>query len=225
MRTSRFGVARGVRWLPRPAPSGRMSRTRIPPGRLDLPLNIATGTDAEAAPGASPMADQLIPPEGKATAVAERRHCQRYPFICPAQLIDLGGNARISARTADLSLDGCYIDTLNPFPVGTRVRLQMAKNNQRLEMLATVTACHRGSGMGLIFEQPTPAQKATLDAWLQDAASPAETAFPAAAAGPAAPSGTSKPYARFAARLAQILERKGVLTHSEAEELLRDLNS
>jgi hypothetical protein len=29
----------------------------------------------------------------------------------------------------------------------------------------------------------------------------------------------------FAARLLQILERKGVLTHSEAAELLRDLDS
>src|SRR4029077_17648755 len=97
------------------------------------------------------MTSELDQPEGEQTATVERRETRRYAFICPAELLDLGGDTRISARTADLSLHGCYIDTLNPFPVGTRVRLQLVKNDQREEFRAEVASCHMGSGMGLIF--------------------------------------------------------------------------
>src|SRR5260370_38500207 len=76
--------------------------------------------------------------------------------------MELGGSARILARTADLSLQGCYIDTLNPFPLETRGHLQLTKNDQPLELQARVTVRHMGSGMGLMFEQLTPEQNATL---------------------------------------------------------------
>ena len=36
---------------------------------------------------------------------------------------------------------------------------------------------------------------------------------------------TLKPIVRFTANLVKMLERKGILTHSEAAELLRDFNS
>jgi hypothetical protein len=148
---------------------------------------------------------------GKETASAERRDAQRYAFVCPVEVMDVAGTAAISARTSDLSLHGCYIDTLNPLPVGTRVRLQMNKNNQRLELRAEVTSCHPG-GMGVVFERLSPVQQGTVVRWL-------ESTFAAAAAG------DPKKKTHFAVRLLQILERKGVLTHSEAAELLRDLDS
>jgi hypothetical protein len=48
---------------------------------------------------------------GKETASAERRDAQRYTFVCPVEVMDVAGSAAISARTSDLSLHGCYIDT------------------------------------------------------------------------------------------------------------------
>src|SRR5437764_12964717 len=88
-------------------------------------------------PNRPPDAARNKPSDAK-TAAAERREARRYAFICPAELIDLAGSTRISARTADLSLRGCYIDTLNPLPLGTRVRLQLTKNGQRVEFRAEV---------------------------------------------------------------------------------------
>lgn len=161
--------------------------------------------------------------DGKETDGAERRDAQRYSFVCPVEVIDPAGNTMISARTSDLSLHGCYIDTLNPLPAGTRVRLQLIKNNQRLELGAQVTACHVG-GMGLMFDQLTTAQQDTVVGWFEGTSSSGYTAFRAAPPA-AAPEGDPKKKTRFAVRLVQILERKGVVTHSEAEELLRDLNS
>src|SRR5260370_36160001 len=91
--------------------------------------------------------------------------------------MELGGSARILARTADLILQGCYIDRLHPFPLETRVHLQLTKNDQRLELQARVTVRHMGSGMGLVFEQLTPEQNATLLAWLEGTPSPDENPF------------------------------------------------
>jgi len=158
------------------------------------------------------------------TATAERREAPRYAFICAAELIDLGGNTRISARTTDISVHGCYIDTLNPFPVGARVRVQLTKNNARAEFRAKVTSCHMGSGMGLIFERLTPAQRETISSWLESADSPAETSF-SAPGSTAASESSSKKTMRFARKLVKALEGKGILKPSEAAELLRELDS
>ncbi len=170
------------------------------------------------------MSNELARPPGREAAIAERRDAQRYAFICPAEFMDLQGIARFSARTLDLSVRGCYIDTMNPFPVGTQVRVQLTKNDQRLELLARVISCHMGAGMGLIFEETTHEQNSALLAWLEGPPAQEESPFPTApseADVESAPQG----HARFAAKLVKILERKGILTHSEASELLRGLDS
>lgn len=131
---------------------------------------------------------------------------------------------RISARTSDLSLHGCYIDTLNPFPKETQVQLRLTKNDQHLELQARVTACHMGSGMGLMFEQLTPEQDAILSGWLEGNSAREENPFLTAPVANSA-EGSAKANARFAVKLVKVLERKGIVTHSEAAELLRGLDS
>ena len=160
------------------------------------------------------------------TAAAERRDSIRHAFICPAELIEVGCGVRITARTADLSSRGCYIDTLNPLPVGTRVRIWLTKNDRSVEFQAQVVSSHAGSGMGLLFEQLTPELKDTLESWIagNSIAADQEAAFRRAIPG-ATPEAGVRPNTRFATRLLGILERKGILSHSEAAELLRDLNS
>jgi PilZ domain len=161
---------------------------------------------------------------GSTTLTAERREARRYSFVCPAELIDVAGSTRISARTTDMSLRGCYIDTLNPFPLGTRVRLQLMKNGEQLEFRAKVTSCHMGSGMGLLFERLTSAQKKTLASWLEKASSGSETLFTAPAS-PGTSSDVSKKSVRFAQKLVKVLEGRGILSPSEAADLLRELES
>lgn len=163
----------------------------------------------------------------QATA-GERREARRYAFICPAEFMSVAGGMPISARTSDLSLTGCYIDTLNPFPVGTRILLQLTKNNQRLQFHAEVTSSHRSSGMGVSFDRLTPAQVEIVVSWLDETSSPAEHSFrsqPSAAVPEPSSETSADAPARFATRLVQMLERKGIVTHAEAKELLRDFNS
>jgi hypothetical protein len=54
---------------------------------------------------------------------SERREAPRHPFIASAEETDLASGARLPARVSELSLNGCYLDTLNLFPKGTRIRL------------------------------------------------------------------------------------------------------
>jgi len=164
-------------------------------------------------------------PESVVTESAERRDSVRHAFICPAELVEIGGGVRITARTADLSSNGCYIDTLNPLPAGTRLRLWLTKDERRVEFSARVASSHAGFGMGLLFEQLSPEQKVTLESWIVGKSVTAEPKDVFREAIAASSEAAPQPNRLFATRLLKILERKGIVTRSEAAELLRDLNS
>src|SRR5258708_17028234 len=84
--------------------------------------------------------------------------------------------SRIRARTSDLSMQGCYIDTLNPLPIGAAVRVQIHRSEQVLDVLGTVSSRHVGSGMGLVFADMPPAQRDVVTNWLKRSAA-ADTDF------------------------------------------------
>ncbi len=155
---------------------------------------------------------------------AERRGDLRCSFIAAAELIDMRAGVRIQARTSDLSWNGCYIDTLNPFPAGASVRLRIYKGNEFLDVQANVSSQHPGSGMGLVFRDIAPAYRSILECWLCESLAP--SAPPPMALPPVEkavkPDGTGD---WRTSRLIDTLVRKGVLTHSEAIELLRDPDS
>ena len=160
----------------------------------------------------------------QARVETERRCTSRSPFVAPVELIDMRTGSRIPARVGDLSLRGCYVDTLNPLPVGSNVRLQIFCAGEAFDVLARVRSSHLGSGMGLVFADPTPAQRTTLRNWLGQRPLPAETAF-----SPASPRRRRPQVAAgdhlYAVRLIHALVRKGLLTQSEGSALLSDPES
>ena len=160
-------------------------------------------------------------PRPESARDAERRGNLRWSFVAPVELIDIRAGIRIQARTSDLSLNGCYIDTLNPFPVGTSVRLRICKGQEPFEVQANVSSQHPGSGMGVVFRDIAPAYRSTLECWLCESLVPSE---PPPMALPQVEK-TAQPGASDDSRtirLIHTLVRKGVLTHSEAVGLLRD---
>ena len=151
-------------------------------------------------------------------APSERRCGSRSPFIAPVELVEMRSGSRVRARTSDLSLQGCYVDTLNPLPVGSAVRVQIQRAGLILDVLANVSSRHIGSGMGLVFGEITGAQRAVLENWLGELALPPRMVFE----NPFPPSNTGSSEADCAVRLVQMLLRKGLLSQSEAKEVLRD---
>ena len=56
----------------------------------------------------------------------ERRRGPRYPFIASAELIEQKADVRIASRISELSMNGCYLDMMNPFPTGTIVVVKIS---------------------------------------------------------------------------------------------------
>jgi hypothetical protein len=167
---------------------------------------------------ASKQTPNSLPIAVASSAPSERRCATRSSFIAPIELVEMRTGSCIHARTSDLSLQGCYVDTLNPLPVGAAVRLQIHRSGATLDVLANVSSRHVGSGMGLVFSDVTEPQRAIVDNWLNELGVPRtvfENPFP-----------TNNPSSLLnkdcAIRLLQVLLRKGVLTQSEASEVLNE---
>ena len=99
---------------------------------------------------------------------AERRIAPRYPMVLSAEVVELPRGARLSARTSDLSLTGCYIDTLNPIPQGSEIRLRITHHDGVFEAVGRVVYVSYGLGMGMTFTKMTEEQKARLVSWLEN---------------------------------------------------------
>ncbi len=54
------------------------------------------------------------------------RRSPRVPFIAAVEVIDVDSEVRLLARTGDLSSHGCYVDMVNPLPLGSAVRIEIA---------------------------------------------------------------------------------------------------
>jgi len=72
----------------------------------------------------------------------------------------------ISGHTKDLSLSGCFVETVTPFPDGTKVRLRMSRGETHLVAQGRVTYSRPNSGMGIAFVLIEPSSLPVLDGWL-----------------------------------------------------------
>ena len=104
--------------------------------------------------------------------MADRRQAPRYPLILVAEVTGLAESTVLNARSSDVSRTGCYIDTLNPVPPGSQVRVRLSQGDEVFESAARVAYICPGLGMGVTFDKNAPeSQLAILDRWLAKAAS------------------------------------------------------
>jgi PilZ domain-containing protein len=108
--------------------------------------------------------------ETKKSPIAEHRSALRLPFLTEAEVMEPLDGTRLKTRLSDLSLSGCYVDTLHPLAVGTRIRLRVLRNKVILEALATVIYSEPRLGMGVSFTELSPEQESILENWLADVA-------------------------------------------------------
>ena len=99
---------------------------------------------------------------------AERRVGPRRAMVLATEVVELPRGAKLSARTADMGRTGCYIDTLNPIPIGSQVRVRVTHNDEHFETLGRVVYVSPGLGMGIAFAEIAPDQLARLDRWLKE---------------------------------------------------------
>ena len=96
----------------------------------------------------------------------ERRRMPRVPFVASAELLEVDSGTRMNAQVSELSLHGCYVDTLNPLPKGTSVYVKIFTEEYFFETPAIVVYCHAHLGMGLAFHDVKPHFVSVLQNWV-----------------------------------------------------------
>ena len=99
----------------------------------------------------------------------ERRRTPRYPFIASAELIEEKADVRIASRVSELSLHGCYLDMMNPFPTGTMVLVKITAGDAFFEAKSKIVYSQPNMGAGVGFLQIEPTSKDVLEHWLDEA--------------------------------------------------------
>ncbi len=77
--------------------------------------------------------------------------------------------SRLAARVTELSLCGCYIDTMNPFPVGTTILIKILRGDLKFQARGRVAYSQPNLGMGAAFQKIHPHARQVLEGWLQEA--------------------------------------------------------
>ena len=98
----------------------------------------------------------------------ERRRAPRRSIFNTVQYAEMQTEGQTKARISDLSATGCYVDTLNPLPTGTQIRLRLKHSGESFDVLAEVVRSEPNMGMGVKFLELTADQKARLESWLNN---------------------------------------------------------
>jgi PilZ domain len=94
----------------------------------------------------------------------------RYPFVAVVKATDAVSGMQLVGLTTDLSEGGCGISTRKgPFSEGTRILLEITKNDVTLVTNATVIYNLKDQFMGIRFEEMTGEQAAILAGWIKAA--------------------------------------------------------
>jgi len=105
----------------------------------------------------------------------ERRADTRIRMKAPVELYVEGNSAPFRCATSDLSLYGCYIETIFPFPIGTALELKLQINSTLL-IVGTVVTSDPQVGNGIKFSRMLPEDVEELRAFLTEKATADEEA-------------------------------------------------
>ena len=95
----------------------------------------------------------------------ERRGQRRYKFAALVELSDSAG-VPITGRVSDLGVQGCFVTTKAPLPVGSIVKVCLTQNSTSFHAIARVVYSIPTKGAGLLFTSIEESQVRVLDQWV-----------------------------------------------------------
>jgi len=158
--------------------------------------------------------------------IPERRRSLRFPFTGSIEAVESKSGARITGRASDLSLGGCYVDTLNPFPVGANAKVRIIRGRESFEADARVVYSQIGMGMGLAFVSAQPSQVQLFQRWVLELSGklPLRSDMPVKHRLEGADGELKEEQSYVLSELVIALMRKGVLAEEEGKAMLRKLH-
>jgi hypothetical protein len=100
----------------------------------------------------------------------ERRRAPRYHLVLEAEISSPYPPKPLKARTSDVSLLGCFMNTPYSLPAGTDIQLQLAFAGGSFRVAAAVVRSEPSMGFGVSFGAMKGGQQALLQKWLVGAA-------------------------------------------------------
>ena len=97
--------------------------------------------------------------------VLVKREVPRFAFDADVK-VRLHTGAHLFGRLSEISRKGCYVHISETPPVGTSIKLLIARNHETFATDGTVIYAEKRKGIGIAFKQTAPEQLAILDAWL-----------------------------------------------------------
>jgi len=142
----------------------------------------------------------------------ERRQFARHACRFEAEAKDRDG-VTMRGRITDISLGGCYLETLSPFSAETLLHLSFKFDSAAMNLSGRVCESQLGTGMRIEFTAMTPAEFETLRRFAPPTAPPARSVSPTATSSEALDA------------VVHLLLRKGVLTASELSDEVERVKS
>lgn len=114
------------------------------------------------------MGDSPGTPTPPSPPFRDKREVPRYSFIAEVTVTDVANDTRMSGRISEISRKGCFVDILNPLPVGTSLQLQITRDRGAFSSPGKIIYVQPGMGMGVAFFDMSAEQLKTLEAWLAE---------------------------------------------------------
>jgi hypothetical protein len=97
----------------------------------------------------------------------DRRAHPRFKTVNSVEVHPEGQGAPIRARTADLSIGGCFIEMPNPLPKGTQIKIAIWVKDTKLWANGRVVTSTPGFGIGVQFIEISEQDKNQLQEFLE----------------------------------------------------------
>jgi hypothetical protein len=94
-----------------------------------------------------------LPLDGATVKISDsnRRRYYRHKITLPLELRDQRVNAPLRINATDVSGNGCYVESMQPLPLGTVLRVDFYLDAEHIKVTAVVRTCDPGVGNGIEF--------------------------------------------------------------------------
>ena len=99
--------------------------------------------------------------------ISAQRRSPRYPFFASANIIEQGTGVRLTSRTSELSRHGCYLDMMNPLPIGSIIEIEIVNHEKTLGSRGHVIYAQSNMGMAVAFDELSGRDTQILENWLR----------------------------------------------------------
>jgi hypothetical protein len=97
---------------------------------------------------------------------SERRRAPRYQLVADAEIVSPLSHVCLKARTSDVSLVGCFMNTTYALPLGTEVQLQLKYEGTTFVASGEVARSEPSMGFGVSFDHMKAEQQILMQKWL-----------------------------------------------------------